>query len=169
MIYILGVDHFKVQLPNENNDNEKVFQFLQQVKNICREKKIELIAEESSEDGLLSHQIDFTHAGTIAPELKVEYFLCDPGLAERNRIGVKQRDKIAEELSIPFPPTTPEQENRINEVAAESDRKREKYWLYQIKLRGGVNKEVLLICGFEHADYFNEIAKKENCAVQKIS
>ncbi len=168
MIYVLGVEHFTVQLPHQNNDAGKVAQFLEQVKNICREKKINLIAEESSEDALLYQNISSTHVGEIVFELGIEYFLCDPGLAERNRIGIKQRDKIAEELSIPFPPTTTEQENRINQVAAESDRKREKYWLDQIKLRNGVRKEALLICGFEHANYFIEIAKKEGWAVQKI-
>ncbi|MFA6256684.1 MAG: hypothetical protein WCT29_00005 [Candidatus Paceibacterota bacterium] len=168
MIYILGVDHFTVQLPHQNNDAEKVAKFLEQVRNICQEKKIGLIAEESSEDALSYQNINFTHVGKIIPELGIEYLLCDPGLIERNRIGVKQRDIIAKELSIPFPPTTPEQEKNINEVAGESDRKREKYWLDQIKTRNVVNKEVLLICGFEHVDYFIDIAKKENCAVQKI-
>ncbi len=169
MIYVLGVEHFTVQLPHQNNDARKVVQFLEQVKSICREKKIGLIAEESSQDALSYQNINSTLVGGIVSELGIEYLLCDPGLAERNRIGIKQRDKIAEELSIPFPMTTLEQENRINEVAAESDRKREKYWLDQIKLRNGVNKEVLLICGFEHTEYFIEIAKRDNCPVQKIS
>ncbi len=168
MIYVLGVEHFTVQLPHLNNDAEKVSRFLEQINSICREKGVKLIAAESSEDAIKYQNINSTHVGGIVSELGIEYFLCDPGLVERNRIGVKQRDKIAEELSIPFPPTTPEQENRINEVAKESDRKREKYWLDQIKLRDGVNKEVLLICGFEHTDYFIEIAKTENLAVQKI-
>lgn len=168
MIYVLGVEHFTVQLPHQNNDTGKVAEFLERVKSICREKVIKLIAEETSEDALSYQNISSTHVGGIVSELGIEYLLCDPGRDERNRIGVKQRDKIAEELSISFPPTTPEQENRINEVAKESDRKREKYWLDQIKLRDGVNKEVLLICGFEHIDYFIETAKKENYAVQKI-
>lgn len=169
MIYVLGVEHFTVQLPHQNNDARKVAQFLERVKSICKEKGIKLIAEESSEDALSYQNINSTHVGGIVSELGIEYFLCDPGLAERNRIGVKQRDKIAEELSTPFPPTTPEQENRINEVAKESDRKREKYWLDQIKLRDGLNKEVLLICGFEHTDYFIEMTRKENCVVHKIN
>lgn len=169
MIYVLGVEHFTVQLPHQNNDTGKVAQFLERVKNICREKRIGLIAEESSEDVLSYQNINSTHVGGIVSELKVEYLLCDPGLVERDRIGIKQRDKIAEELSIPFPPTTPAQENSINGAAAESDRKREKYWLDQIKLRSTTNKEVLLICGFEHADYFIEIAKKEGWVAQKIN
>jgi len=169
MIYILGVEHFTVQLPHQSNDLGKVAQFLEQVKNICREKSIKLIAEESSEDALTYQNISSTHVGGIVSELGIEYLLCDPGRDERNRIGVKQRDVIAAELLIPFPPTTPGQENKINKVAKESDRKREKYWLDQIKLRDGVNKEVLLICGFEHVDSFIELAKKENCAIQKIS
>ncbi len=168
MIYILGVEHFTVQLPHQNNDISKVAQFLERVKNICMEKKIGLIAEESSNDALSYQNIESTHVGGIVSELGIEYMLCDPGITERNRIGVKQRDKIAEDLSIPFPPTTPEQENKINEIAAESDRKREKYWLNQIKLRNGIQKEVLLICGFEHLDYFIEAARKENCLAKKI-
>lgn len=169
MIYVLGVEHFTVQLPHQSNDVGKVTQFLEQVKNICREKIIELIAEECSEDSLLYQNINSTHVGGIISELGIEYLLCDPGQAERNRIGIKQRDKIAEELSIPFPPITLEQENKINEVAAESDRKREKYWLDKIRLQSGGKKEVLLICGFEHADHFIKMAGEESCAAQKIN
>jgi hypothetical protein len=169
MIYVLGVEHFTVQLPHQNNDAGKVAQFLEQVKNICREKKIKLIAEESSVDALTYQNIKSTHVGGIVSELGIEYLLCDPGQAERNKIGVKQRDIIAAELSLPFPPTNQTQEDRINEVAAESDRKREKYWLDQIKLQNIASEEVLLICGFEHAYYFIEIAKREGCAVQKVS
>ena len=168
MIYILGVDHFEVQLPHLKNDSRKVSQFLGQVRNICREKKIALIAEEISEDGLLSHQIDFTNVGTIVSELGLEYLFCDPGQSERNRLGIKQREDIALELSIRFP-YTQAQEDKINEVAAESDRKREKYWLDRIKSRGGANKEVLLICGFGHANYCVEMARKEGFVAQKIS
>ena len=170
MIYILGVEHFTVQLPNKINDATKVEKFIEQVKSICKEKKINLIAEESSKDALSYQNIDSTHIGKIVSELGVEYMLCDPGINERNRIGVKQRDIIASELSIPFPPITQIQEDKINELAKEFDRKREKYWLDQIKLRDIMNnKEILLICGFEHVDSFIELAKKENCVVQKIN
>ncbi len=168
MIYILGVDHFAVQLPNQNNDSAKVDQFLLRIKNICQEKKIELIAEEISYDALEFQEIDSTHVGKIVPELGVEYFFCDPGQTERKRLGCKQRGDIARELSIRSP-YTPEEEDKINKATAESDRKREKYWLDQIKSRNGENKEVLLICGFRHTDYFIEIARKESFDVQKIS
>jgi hypothetical protein len=167
MIYIIGVEHFTVQLPNETNDKGKVAQFLDHVRNICRERSITLIAEESSNDSLVYQQIDATHVGKIVPELNIEYFLCDPGLVERKRIGIKQRQTIATELSIPFPPATKDQEDKINEIAAASDRIREKYWLDEIKSRNGMNRETLLICGFEHVDSFIEIARKENLAVQK--
>lgn len=167
MIYILGVDHFEVQLPHPKNDSGKVSQFLERVRNICREKKIGLIAEEISEDGLLSNQIDSTHAGRIVPELGLEYMFCDPGQAERKKLNVKQREDIASELSMQ-PPYTKAQEERINEVAAESDRRREKYWLDQIGLRNGKGKEVLLICGFEHTDYFLEMARKEGFVAQRV-
>lgn len=169
MIYVLGVDHFIVQSPHRNNDNKKVAQFIEQVKNICKEKRISLIAEESSEDILSYQNITSTHVGEIVSELGIEYLLCDPGTNERNRIGVKQRDIIASELSIPFPPITQKQENKINELAKDSDHKREIYWLDQIKLRNTANKEILLICGFEHVDSFIELAKKENRAVKKIN
>ncbi len=167
MIYVLGVDHFQVQLPNPNNDLKKVIQFLEQVKNICKVKKITLIAEESSEDALSYQNINSTHVGKIIFELGVQYLLCDPGIAERSRIGVKQRAQIAKELLIPFPPINKDQEDKINYIAAESDRKREKYWLDQIWLQNGLSKEVLMICGFEHVDYFIDIAKKHNFIIGK--
>ena len=121
MIYVLGVEHFTVQLPHSDNDSKKVAKFLKQVRNICRDRKIKLIAEESSEDSLSYQNISATHVGSIVSKLKTRYALCDPGLAERNRLGIKQRDQIALELSIPFPPLTPAQEDRINKAAAESD------------------------------------------------
>lgn len=169
MIYVLGVEHFAVQLPHKDNDAEKIAQFLKRVRNICEKRGIDMIAEESSKDALSYQNIESTHVGKIVSQLKVEYVLCDPGFAERDKIGVKQREEIAKELAIPFPPTTSEQENKINEVAAESDRKREKYWLDQIKFLDGINKNVLLICGFGHVDHFIKIAKGENCVVQKIT
>ena len=169
MIYILGVDHFKVQLPHQNNDKEKVTQFLEQVKNVCREKKVGLIAEEVSEDALVYQGIDGTHVAKIVPGLGIEYLLCDPGQADRCKLGIKSREQIALELSIPFPPATTAQEDRINQIAAEFDRWREKYWLDQIKSRNGANKVVLLICGFQHVDFFSEIARKGGYVVIKIN
>lgn len=168
IIYLLGVDHFTTQLPHENNDSGKVVQFLERVKKICTEKNIKIIAEEISEDGLSSHQIDCTHIGRIVSQLGVEYFFCDPGQAEREKLGVKQREDIALELLI-HPPYTPAQEDQINKVAAKSDREREKYWLDQIKLRSGENKAVLLVCGFKHTDYFIEMAGQEGCIVEKLN
>jgi hypothetical protein len=169
MIYVIGVDHFTVQLPHEKNVLEKISQYLLAIEKICRDKRIKLVAEECSQDALDHYQISVTYAGGCVSKLGIEYILCDPGFSERDIIGVKQRDRIAKELSVPFPPSTPIDENRINEVAAESDRKREKYWLEQIQRYEGKGNQVLLICGFEHVDSFCELAKKEGCEVQKLA
>jgi hypothetical protein len=169
MIYILGVNHCG-QFSHEKNDSEKISQYIKQVKDICREKKITLIAEEMSEDSLLYNQIDSTYVGEIISELGVKYLLCDPGCTERAKLGLKQRYDVANELKLSIP-LSEEDEDEVNKDVAvvESDRKREKYWLEQIKSKNGADKEVLLICGYEHSDSFADMAQKEGFNSKKIS
>lgn len=169
MINVLGVDHFEVQLPHQNNNNRKIESYLTKVKSLYQERKIQLIAEESSEDALLYWKIEATHVGKMVIELGIPYLLCDPGFVERNNLGIKQRETIAHELSFSVPIThgSPE-EKRINEIVKDSDQKREKYWLDQIRLNSKADEEILLICGFEHIDSFIKLAKKEGFPVQKV-
>jgi len=171
MIYILGVNHQLVQFQYRHNDRQKISEFIEKVKNICIDKNIGLIAEEFSNDALEYYGIDNTYVGNIVNELGVEYLLCDPGKDDRRILGIKQRGDIALELGILWLTENQVEIDRINEAAAESDRKREKYWLDQIKIKVKNNKQykdVLLICGFNHVDYFICMAKKENFNIKKI-
>ncbi len=166
MIYILGVAHFKVQFPHKDNDLVEVDKYLSYLKKIIQEKKIQLVAEEISEDALCHWEINNTHARKIISTFRIEYLLCDPGFDERNKLGLQQREDIARNLGFSFPLTT-EQEIEINKIAKESDIKREKFWLNKIKEKG--DKTTLLICGYGHVDSIAELALKENVTAIKTT
>jgi hypothetical protein len=153
MIYVLGVDHKREQWPHDINVKEKVVRLKETIRKICKEKDIQLIAEELSADARNYQGIATTYAEEIATELGIKRIDCDPGQSERDRIGVKSRYQISQELGIQFPmEENAELEKKINDTpeAKKSDTKREEYWLEQIKTNDGISGNTLLVCGYEH-------------------
>lgn len=157
MIYIFGVDHWKVQLPVKENDITELNIFLKKVRDLCKKNIIDLIAEEISHDGLVANNIAQTHLASLAHKLNIEYIQCDPGLTARDGLGIKSRHKIAEELSLSWPPNEIDKA-KINKKCARFDRQREEYWLKRIEIYDIKNKNIILVCGFEHVKHFAKLA-----------
>ncbi len=173
MIYVIGVDHFKEQMPHAMNDMGRVSHLQTFVRRFCREKDIQLIAEEWCEDARIKLSIKNTYPEALASELKIKHCPCDPGLAAREAMGFKDRGQIALEIGVPFPYTedTPEERanaEKINVAARKFDEQREEYWLEEIIKNNGTDKNTLLVCGYGHADNFVAIAKKKGYEAVRV-
>jgi hypothetical protein len=173
MIYVIGVDHLKEQIPNAMNESEKVERLRTFVRKTCGEKNIQLIAEEWCEDARPRSLTRRTHTEAVASELGIKYSPCDPGIAERKAMGFKARDQIALEIGVPFPLTEDTLEERanaakINAAARKYDEIREEYWLREIFKNGDASTPILLVCGYGHVDDFIKLAKNKGYEAEKI-
>jgi hypothetical protein len=171
MIYVIGVGHYDEQFPHSHNVREKVERLQEFVPRFCKEKGIQLIAEEWCDDARRYQSIKTTYSEDIASDLGIEYLPCDPNIAERAKLQMKSREQIAQDLGIVFAFIQPgsKDEQRVNETdaAKEADAKRERYWLERILARDGANKNTLLVCGHEHADSLVALAKSKGYEVAR--
>lgn len=157
MIYIIGVIH-QVQ-HGIGNENTKAIEHLERfLTEKSQEKRVQLIAEEASEDSLIEFDVAYTVSQKVAKNLLVKHLFCDPGLEKRRVLGIKSRRDIAKELGyVKF--LTSADEERVNEVARPHDRFREKIWLERIKESG--HNDILFVCGVDHVDPFLRQIEKQ--------
>jgi hypothetical protein len=152
MIYLVGVEHLKTQWIDEYGTNTGfVSLFINSLKEDVKELKVEIIAEELSEDVLARYNVSklSSSAYQIAREYKIEHIFCDPTLSER------------EDLSIPAPPYTSE-ENRKTDF-----QKRERFWLNKIIYLE--DKPVVFICGRNHVESFGHLLEGNGFRVTVLS
>jgi hypothetical protein len=170
MFYVIGVDHKREQYPHSMNDKEKVERLQKTMRQLCQSKKIQLIAEEWCDDARSYWSVNRTYSEDIAIELAIEHLSCDPGQAERDKLQMRSREQIAQDLGINFVfiQENSDEEHRVNEAAKKIDEKRERYWLEKIIGRVGTNKNTLLVCGFGHSDSFIALAKSNGYEAEKI-
>lgn len=171
MIFVVGVHHKEVQYPNSGNERDKVERFCNFVRNFCREKNIQLIAEEWKDEVRDNSSTRRTYVEDIASELGIEYLPCEPSRPESERLGIKGRIRIAEELGTSAYLIMPgsEEERRVNELSVDDDKKREEYWLGQIANHGGTTKATLFVCGFEHPRTFIPLLKDRGHEAQRVT
>jgi len=140
MIYLVGVDHLKTQWIDEYESNAHfVSLFINSLRQAVKKFKVEIIAEELNEDELAGYNVSKSSSSgyLIARECEIEHIFCDPNLRER------------EDLSIPAPPCTSEQ-NRKSDF-----QKRERFWLNKIiHLK---DKAAVFICGRNHVESFRQL------------
>ena len=111
-----------------------------------------------------------TYSEVFARELEIEYLPCDPGRAERARLQTKARDQIAQALGLSLFAIQEhsDDEHRVNEVAKDGDRKREQYWLEKIASHGTTWGDILMVCGYGHADSFVALAQRKGHEAVRI-
>ena len=172
MIYVIGVDHNREQFPHDMNMQERVENFKNLVRKLCNENNIRVLAEEWCDDARSSSITGTTYSEVIAAELKIDYLPCDPNRVERAGLKIKGRDQIAQELgmSIQTIQENSEEERRINETEAakEGDKRRERYWLARIIDHCGTEGNIVLICGFGHADDFVGLAESRGYEAMRV-
>jgi hypothetical protein len=165
MIYVIGVDHKREQRPNSLNDDQRVMHLQNSIRQLIRNDNIVLIAEEWSEEAKRAWSVN-TYAEDIAAEFGIEYLPCDPDSSERARLKMKSREQEAKDqgLNIFQIQENSDKERKVNEADAirEADAKREQYWLTTIVRKYPASGNVLLICGYGHADGFVKLAKQND-------
>lgn len=140
MIYLVGVEHLKTQWIDEYESNAHfVDLFINSLRQDVKKFKVAIIAEELNEDELAGYNVSKSSSSAyqIARECEIGHIFCDPNLKER------------EDLSIPAPPYTSEQ-NRKSDF-----QKREHFWLKKIiHLK---DKPDVFICGRNHVESFRRL------------
>ena len=171
MIYLLGVDH-QIQ---HNRDLVKTKLFVEYLEVEARGQGVVLIAEEFSEESVLSNNVSTSTVQDVAKKLNIEHKFCDLNTKERRKIGYplsddrncpitrKIRDKIFNQMLLEG--KTPRRINFSIESTEEQKRYkhilkikyypiREKFWFNKIKRDLSSGKEIIFICGFEHLKTF---------------
>jgi len=152
MVYLLGISHkfqWKKDLPNAR-------EFKDYLKKKSKSLKIDLIAEEFSEEGLKKNKIKNTIPQEVAEDLNITHKFCEPNKEDLEKIGWISYGKIKKRLGFddPILAGSPEDKAIIKE-----QRKfyyiRETYWLKQLEQYK--NKNILFICGKDHIHNSNSL------------
>jgi len=145
------------------------------------EQRVELIAEEWCDD-YRNPQRPTSHCREIAKELGCDYLACDPLEVDWKRLGIKRRLQIAAELGKSFYPimsfedcakakvADEEVEKAVNETADAqiADAKRECFWLIKLIKHKGVEKNTLMICGYDHTESFTALLQAVGYEAQNL-
>jgi len=152
MVYLVGVEHLKTQWIDEYESNARfVSLFINSLRQDVKKFKVEVIADELNEDELAGYNVSKSSSSgyIVAREYQIEHIFCDPNLRER------------EDLSIPAPPYTSEQ-NRKSDF-----QKRERFWLDKIIYLK--EKPVVFICGRNHVESFRHLLEANGFWVTVLS
>ena len=171
MIYVLGLNHHVEQFRHVGNDPQAIARLQNFVRAFSTENSIQLIAEEWSNDATKYQKVETIYCEDVATDLGIAYLPCDPNWAERATLGIKSRQKIAEELGIEFATVhlLPEDEELVNAAAEGEDVKRERHWLGKLIERAVANEPTLLLCGYQHVERFVALAEREGYQATRIA
>ncbi len=158
MIFIIGVCHLRQHglLDNESVVNE----FTVYIKSFVKERKIVVIAEESSLEYLDEKALSKTPTQVMCDSLNIKHIFADPNRNERRILGIRGRNEIAKDLGIyrSDEKYTPDEINKINLIAKPYDKLREKEWLKRIG--GETDKQVIFVCGKDHVKTLTDLLEK---------
>lgn len=94
MIHLIGVDHVIQHSGYMNPEkNHAITDFQSYLCEQARSLGATLLAEEFSADALQLNSVSISTVGQVAQELGVRHLFCDPGRAERNRLGISTHDE----------------------------------------------------------------------------
>ena len=129
------------------------------MREIARDDRIELIAEEYS--------ADFNELNTLAKQVTIEsgipYTTVDMTTAERQAAGIYER--LCIRPAVNFNPNTGELRER-HLYLRHADGVREEFWLDKIEARG-TDGRVLIVCGHLHLDPLTKRAEIRGHRVKK--
>jgi len=142
MIYIIGVDHIIQHKGYITNAKEKaIAKFQRYVCEKVENLQITLLAEEFSVDAVKGNDVSISTLGEVAEQEGIQHLFCDPGMAERKRLGISH--------------------------GIESSAEREAYWLEQLdRFR---TESVIFVCGDSHVDSFLERLRSSGISSQILS
>jgi hypothetical protein len=143
MFYLIGICHC-IQFDGKCTLNREFISYLSEVVNKYR---IEVIAEESSEDSLKKWSIDKTSVQKFSEDHVLKYIACDPNIDERKVLGIRSDEEIRSEKGLPKI-LNHEQLNTLDQEKIRDFPKREEFWLNKIKEYS--TRPVIFICGSMH-------------------
>lgn len=124
------------------------------LESLCRQFDIRAVAEELNKEALDERSCTASIPMQVASVLQIPHRFCDPNRMERAKLGIQQENDIR--ISA-FPSTLPESE--VARRVAESHKKREGYWLEQLR---SLNLwPVLFVCGADHVASFCNLPNYE--------
>ena len=164
MVYLIGIDH-GIQ-HNLYDDSRDADAFRIYIKKLIKEKKIKIIAEESSQEYLKEKGITETIVQKVSKSFNIDFIFADPDRKERIKLGIKSRENIAKELGIyrPNEDYTEMEKSKINIRSKNPDKLREEEWFNRIKLF--INKNILFICGSGHVENFCSLIKEKEVSCE---
>lgn len=146
MIFLIGISH-DMQI---GKDGVKCHPFIEYVKKVCLESKIDILAEEWNEDSYSLWKITSTTVENVARELKIQYRYCDPNYIQKTYLGIPTQLEIQKKLgSILAAP--------IQKESSKYHPERELFW-YK-KIEDVIHKNILFICGSDHISCHNTYSK----------
>lgn len=170
MIYIIGTRHDIQHGDDSEVGNEKITEYYDYLKEVIYQKQIKILGEETSEE----HINELKLSGVLGPTQSTQltdiskedeinlpvpiYF--DPDKKESKRLSIRRRYELVREYEDKGVSTTQDIKCRINTELAPDDSRREKIWIEKLLPSLKLNKEVLLVCGYQHYDSFSRLLKE---------
>jgi hypothetical protein len=147
MIYLIGVEHNKVQWKYEDGSNETfVYSFANSIKKHIKNLKVTVITEDLSEDVLEQQNVSKSTAQIVAREFPIKHIFCDPSKKEREDLGIPSYNEVS-----------------VEEFRRSSFPKIERFWLNSIiDLKG---ETILFICGKNHVENFKGLLEENGFRV----
>ncbi len=165
MIYIIGVDHL-VQYKNTIVPVDTFDRFRDLLRSTVHKYGIRVLAEEFHREYL--REVYFSSEAIVervAFELGIEHRFCDPGSAERERLGIPYyseiRDRVLESRGLERtdlvhdPSLGRSVEDECRAIARSYWKRREEFWME--KLSDVMGDPVLFVCGHEHVPGFEKL------------
>jgi len=152
-IYLIGVKH---EYQYEDYSSGSI-EFHSLLRRLANDKCIDLIAEELSEEAIslrrevLRREALGSVARNVATKLRIKHLFCDPDSSQRQRLGIKNRDQIREELGYGRVLTL-DQSEEVEAIERMYWPKREAYWLDRILEEDF--ERCIFILGAEHVETF---------------
>lgn len=143
MIYVIGINH-DIQFDKQSS---LIQEFISYLKNIVKKNRIDVIAEESSEDALKKWDVEKTSVQEFSDNNGLKYIACDPNIDERKILGIRTDEEIKKEKGLPRA-LNHEQLCILDQEKKRDFIKREEFWLNKIK--GYSANQVIFICGTDH-------------------
>lgn len=159
-VYIVGTDH-NFQKGQECYKGAAA-EFKQYINEFCRQACVRFLGEEMSREALAEAGVEKSICEMVADDLGLKHCLCDPDMAVRQALGIRQINDIRlEGFHKNWELET------IESKILEENRKREEIWLDQIETFCVF--PVLFVCGASHVKSFNSLLGSKGLRSEVIS
>jgi len=168
MLYLMGVDH-SVQYTSPGTDNQRAYTFIELVDNIIYQHKIEVLAEEFSNEACASNHVSESLCCMYAREHHLKHIYCDPNTDERKSLGIRSHSELMSLINSVFGESPLFDATRYSYykcLEKEDFPQREQFWLENIMEMKHEN--ILFICGSAHLPSFSYLLTVNDWSVRLI-